>query len=101
MYGCPLSTSNESLILKNVNAGYEKIRAIRETPLVTGADRLYFSARAQFDQTGPQIVENVNQWAEILRNANVSMLSRTYSLRAAGPSGILPNFPTGQSAPGW
>ena len=29
-----------------------------------GADWLYFSARAQFDQTGPQIVENVNQWAE-------------------------------------
>ena len=27
------------------------------------------SARAQFDQTGPRIVENVNQWAEILRNA--------------------------------
>ena len=65
-----------------------------------GADWLYFSARAQFDQTGPQIVENVNQWAEILRNANVSMLSQTFSLRVAGPSGIRPNCPTGQSAPG-
>ena len=34
-----------------------------------------FFGPAQFDQIGPQIVENVNQWAEILRNANVSMLS--------------------------
>ena len=42
---------------------------------ITGADWLYYSARAQFDQTGPRILENVNQWAEILRNANVSMLS--------------------------
>ena len=47
----------------------------------TGADWLYFSAQAQFDQTGPQIVENVNQWAEMLRNADFSMLSRTFPLR--------------------
>ena len=66
----------------------------------TGADWLYFSARAQFDQACPQIVENVNQWAEMLRNANVSMLSRTFPLWAAGPSGIRPNCSTSQPAPG-
>ena len=49
----------------------------------SGADWLYFLAREQFDQTGPQIVENVNQWAEILRNANVSMIPQTLSLRAS------------------
>ena len=49
----------------------------------TGADWLYFLARAQFDQTSLQIVENVNQSPEILRNANVSMLSRNLSLRAS------------------
>ena len=64
-----------------------------------GADWLYFSARVQFDQTGPQIVEDVYHWPEIIRNANVSMLSRTFSLRVAGPSGIRPNCPTGQPAP--
>ena len=50
------------------------------------ADWLYFSAWAQFDQTGPQIVENVNQWAEILRNA-MSLCSHEL-------------FLFGQSAPG-
>ena len=40
-----------------------------------GVDWLYFSARAQFDQTSPQIVENVNQWAEIPGNSNVLFTS--------------------------
>ena len=64
-------------------ASTEAMNWLRGSELSTGADWLYFSARALFDQTGPQIVENVNQWAEIHRNANVSILSRTFSLRAS------------------
>ena len=78
------------------------LASFRNPIALTGADWLYFSARAQsiyYDQTGQRIVENVNQWAEILRNATVSMLSRTFSLRVAGPSGIRPNCPNGQPAP--
>ena len=37
-----------------------------------GADWLDFSARAQFDQIGPRIVENVKQWAEMLQESVVT-----------------------------